>query len=103
MKKIFAVLLSCFFATCAFSQSASESEIWARVEALNKAVFQTKDSAAITELLADGVTYGHSTGLVEDKPTMIRNAVSNEEVYTNLTSERLNTVSAGNTVVVRYN
>ncbi|MDB5247820.1 MAG: hypothetical protein JWQ40_2214 [Segetibacter sp.] len=103
MKQILVLLLATSLTIPGFAQSSGkEGEVWVRVEALNKAIFEAKDSAAINELVADGVTYGHSTGLVEDKPTMIRNAVANEEVYSNLTSERLVTVDAGKAIVVRY-
>jgi hypothetical protein len=102
MKKIALVLLISFSALSVFSQTGKEAELWAKVEALNKAIFETKDSAVIQNLLADNVTYGHSTGLVENKPVMLHAAVSSQDVYKNLSLERLGTTYAGETAVVRY-
>lgn len=102
MNRFLSVLLITFSTLPAFSQSGKEAEVWARVEALNKAIFEDKDSAAIRELVADVVTYGHSTGDVENKPVMLHNAVTNAQVYNNLLVERLGTTRAGETVIVRY-
>lgn len=102
MKKLLFFLLVAFFASPAFCQSGKEAEVWAKVDALNKAVFETKDSAAIQDLVAASVTYGHSTGDVENKPVMLHNAVINTQVYNNLTSEKLVAINAGEAVIVRY-
>lgn len=102
MEKLFTVLLFSFITLTAFSQAGKEAEVWARVEALNKAVFETKDSAAIQDLVADSVTYGHSTGDVENKPVMLHNAVTNAQVYNNLSLERVGATRAGETIIVRY-
>ena len=58
-----------------FAQS-KEEKVWARVEALTKAVFETKDSAALVDLVSEHVTYGHSNGNLEDKKTMVSKAVA---------------------------
>ncbi len=102
MKKVLFILLIAFFASSSFCQSGKEAEVWARVDALNKAVFETKDSAAIEDLVSKAVTYGHSTGDVENKPVMLHNAVVNAQVYNNLLVERSGTTNAGETVIVRY-
>ena len=102
MKKLSFILLMSFFASTVFSQSGKDAEVWTKVEALNKAVFETKDSAAIQDLVAETVTYGHSTGVLENKPVMLHNAVHSLESYKDLSLERLSTTSAGQAVVIRY-
>ena len=102
MKKLLFILFLSFCTSIAFGQTGKEAEVWTKVEALNKAIFETKDSAAIQDLVAENVTYGHSTGLIENKPVMLHNAVSAPDVYKNLLLERLGTTYAGQTVVVRY-
>jgi hypothetical protein len=102
MNKSFALLLATFITASVFCQNNNESRGWAKAEALNKAVFETKDSVAISSLLAETATYGHSTGLLEDKPAMIRNAVSNPDNYKNISFERLSATPAGNAIIVRY-
>lgn len=102
MKQFLIILLITLFTSSAFGQSGKEAEVWTRVDALNKAVFETKDSAAIQDLVAEAVTYGHSTGDIENKPLMLHNAVHNTQVYRNLSVEKLGVSTAGETVIVRY-
>lgn len=102
MKKLLFILFLSFCTSIAFAQTGKEAEVWTKVEALNKAIFETKDSAAIQDLVAENVTYGHSTGLIENKPVMLHSAVSSPDVYKNLSLERLGTTYAGQTAVVRY-
>jgi len=49
------------------------------------------------------VTYAHSTGLVEDRPTMIQAAVSSPTKYKNLSVERGSINIDGKTAVLRHN
>ncbi len=102
MKKFLGILIITFLSSAAFCQSDKETEVWARVEALNKAVFETKDSAAIQDLVSNEVTYGHSTGIIEIKSVMLHNAIVNAQVYKNLLAERSGAIMVGKTVIVRY-
>lgn len=102
MNKFFTVLLITFSSLSAFSQSGKEAEVWARVEALNKAIFEDKDSAAIEDLVSDAVTYGHSTGIIENQPAMVHTSVSSTDVYKNISQERQGTIQAGQTFIIRY-
>src|SRR3954453_18212335 len=102
MRKVQFILFLSFCTSIVFGQSSKDAEVWAKVETLNKAIFETKDSATIQELVAENVTYGHSTGLLENKPVMLHNAVNSAESYSNLSLEKLSTTTAGPTVIVRY-
>lgn len=102
MKKLLFILLLLICTSSIFSQSGKEVEVWTKVEDLHKAIFETKDSAVIQKLVADSATYGHSTGLLENKPVMLHNAVHTLENYKNLSFERLSTTYAGPTVIVRF-
>jgi len=102
MKKLSAIFFFSFFALSALCQSGREAEVWARVDAINKAVFEAKDSAALEDLVADKATYGHSTGEIDDKRAMIHRSVSNTDVYKNITVEKSGVINAGEAVVVRY-
>ena len=68
MNKLTASLLLCCLLGCSslFAQSADEKAIADRVETLRKALI-TPDKKVLEELTADELSYGHSTGLVEDK------------------------------------
>ncbi|MBA4140156.1 MAG: nuclear transport factor 2 family protein [Segetibacter sp.] len=101
MKKLVIVLLTSFVALVAFSQSAEEVKVWARADALRKAVFETKDVTSLNDLVGSKVSYGHSTGLIEDKPTMIQNAVTSKTTYRNGSVEKSSIAFIDKTAIVR--
>ena len=86
-----------------FAQSKEEEKVWARVEALTKAVFETKDSAALVELVSTKVTYGHSSGTLEDKTTMVQKAIASKTEYKNRNFERVSIEVNDKTAIVRHN
>lgn len=102
MKKLLFILLLSFCTSVVFSQGGKDAAVWSKVEALNKAVFETKDSAVIEDLVAENVTYGHSSGLLENKRVMLHHAVTGPEEFKNVSSERISTTYEGSTVIVRY-
>jgi hypothetical protein len=101
MKKIVIFLLTSFVALSAFGQSSEEAKVWARADALRKAVFETKDSAVLNDLVGSKVTYGHSTGNIEDKPTMIHNAIVSKTTYRNSSVEKLSIAFIKETAILR--
>ncbi|MFL9481259.1 nuclear transport factor 2 family protein [Chitinophagaceae bacterium LWZ2-11] len=84
-----------------FAQT-KEQEVLKNVKELNEAVFITKDAAALEKLLDDKVTYGHSSGKVEEKSVMIRNAVSSTMTYPDFRIDSISVVVENNTAVVRH-
>ena len=89
-------------ATTSFAQSAAE-KVWARVESLTKAVFETKDSLALVDLVSQKVTYGHSGGNLEDKKTMVQKAAASKTEYKNRNFERVSIEVNDKTAIVRHN
>ncbi len=87
----------------AFAQSAEEQKVWNCVEKLTKAVFETKDSVALEGMVNKHLTYAHSSGLVEDRPTMIHAAASSPIKYKNISIEKGTIDVDGNTAVLRHN
>ena len=85
-----------------FAQS-KEEKVWERVEALTKAVFETKDGNALNDLVSENVSYGHSGGNVEDKKTMVTNAVASKTEYKNRNFERLSIQVNDKTAILRHN
>jgi hypothetical protein len=87
MNKLTATLLLCCLLGCSsfsYAQSADEKEIAAKVEMLRKALI-TPDKKALEDLVADDLSYGHSTGLVEDKAAFIDALVKGRVVLTSIT------------------
>ena len=103
MKNLLFVILFLIVSVASFSQSASVNQVWDRVEALTKAVFEAKDSVALLDLVSSKVTYGHSAGVIEDKKTMIEKAVASKTSYKNIVFEKVSADVDGNTAVIRHN
>jgi ketosteroid isomerase-like protein len=81
------IILAFFLATLlAFSSkaqqnnSAQQTEVMMKMANLRNAIL-SKDSAALSNLLADDVTYGHSSGLIQTKAELIRSVMSGEQDY----------------------
>jgi hypothetical protein len=85
-----------------FAQT-KEEKVWQRVEALTKAVFETKDSLALDDLVSEKVTYGHSGGNLEDKRTMVQKAAASKTEYKNKNFERISIDVNDKTAIVRHN
>lgn len=103
MKNHLFVALFVMASLTSLGQSSNENQLWNRVEALTKAVFDTKDSIALVDLVSSKVTYGHSGGNIEDKATMVQKAVASKTTYKNSVSEKVSVDIDGNTAVVRQN
>lgn len=103
MKKLFILIVCSVVSLAGFAQSANLDQVWARVEALTKAVFETKDANALKDLVSDRVSYGHSAGAIEDKATMIDKAVSNKTSYKDIVFEKVSADVEGNTAIIRHN
>jgi hypothetical protein len=98
------LLTALLFLTTAFTFAQSkEAKVWERVEALTKAVFETKDSAALQDLVSDKVTYGHSGGNLEDKKTMVQKAAASKTEYKNRSFEKVSIDVNDKTAIVRHN
>lgn len=101
MKKLLSIAL--LFVSLNVLAQSTEEKVWNQVETLTKAVFETKDRAALESLLNKYVTYAHSTGLVEDRSKMIQAATSSPTKYKNLSLERESINVDGKTAVLRHN
>ena len=69
-------MLTCFlFSTVMWAQSKEEKEVAASVEAMRKAMVDA-DKPVLEKIAADELSYGHSSGLIEDKATFVGSLVS---------------------------
>lgn len=84
------------------AQGGKEQKVMNKIKALNKAVFADKDSVALNALLSDKVSFGHSTGKLEDKQEMIRNAVANTMTYEDFKMDSATVFIEGNTAIARH-
>jgi hypothetical protein len=102
MKRIVTIAFL-FVSISTFAQSSAEEKVWSRVGALTQAIFETKDSAALADLVNDKVTYGHSGGNIENKTQMVHNAVTSATKYKDANIERVSINIDKKTAVLRHN
>ncbi len=103
MKKIVGLLwivLSSFLTT-AFAQSKEEMAVANAVETLKKAMIDA-DKAALENLAADDLSYGHSGGKIEDKAEFVRAIVSGESDFVKIDLTEQTIKITGNVAVVRH-
>jgi hypothetical protein len=103
MKNFLFISLFFLISMAALTQSSTVNQVWSRVEALTKAIFETKDSVALQDLVSKRVSYGHSGGNIEDKVAMIQKAVASKTTYKNSVFEKVSVDVDGNTAIVRHN
>ena len=101
MKKLFVVL---FLALTihSFGQT-DEQKVLDRVKQLNTAIFINRDSVALEGLMADKVTYGHSSAKIENRSEMIAGAIHSPSTFKNFMMDSATVFFEGkNTAVVRH-
>ncbi|MGZ8523645.1 MAG: nuclear transport factor 2 family protein [Chitinophagaceae bacterium] len=103
MNKYCTLLFLCCMMASTFSlaQSADEKEIAERVETLRKALI-TPDKAVLQELAADELSYGHSSGLVENKAAFVDALAGGKTVFTAVSFSDQTIKIAGNAAIVRH-
>lgn len=60
----------------------------------------SKDSIALSKVLADDVTYGHTNGLTQSKAELIRSIMSGEQDYKTIEPSDMNVRVYGNAAIV---
>jgi ketosteroid isomerase-like protein len=84
MKKTFYLLLLFVgISMSAQAQSKDEKEVAAAVEALKTALVSGKKSQ-LEAIAAPNLTYGHSSGLIEDKAAFVENIVSGKSDFVSI-------------------
>lgn len=84
-----------------FAQSNEEAAVLAAVDALTKAMLDA-DHAKLEELVADEVSYGHSSGVIQTKAQFVDSIISKETVYKAISVTEPSTAIAGNNAIVRH-
>lgn len=95
---LFALL---FWATAVSAQSGTSKKIAEAVDALHTALVNL-DSNTLDALTADDVSFGHSSGKVEDKQTFIRNAVRGSYKFNSIAATDEKITVSKRMAVVRY-
>jgi len=90
-KNIFLILFIIFFAINVKAQDANDPkmQVMMKMQDLRNALL-SKDSVSLSALLADDVSYGHSTGIIQTKAQLIRDVMSGFQDYKSIEPSDLN-------------
>jgi ketosteroid isomerase-like protein len=101
MKKIVLLLALCAVGYVAPAQSKDEQAVAAAVESLRKALVDPTP-AALERLAAPELSYGHSSGLVEDRAAFIKALTSGESDFKTMDLTRQTIQVVGDVALVRH-
>jgi ketosteroid isomerase-like protein len=101
IKKLICLIMISAVISGTMAQSKEEAAVTAAVENLKKAMIDG-DKAGLEKVTADQLSYGHSSGKVEDKATFVDNIVTGKSdfVTIDLTSQTVSV--AGDAAIVRH-
>lgn len=101
MKATILLIASLFSYTASIAQTADEKAVAAAVENLRKAMLDG-DKGRLEALTAPELTYGHSSGTLEDKSQFVEALASGKSDFTSidLTNQTIEVV--GNVALVRH-
>ena len=85
----------------AMAQNKEEAAVTAAVENLKKAMIDG-DKAGLQNITADQLSYGHSSGKVEDKATFVDNIVSGKSDFVTIELTNQTIAISGDAAIVRH-
>ena len=102
MKRLFSLLLlSIIICSSLTAQTKDEKAVAAAVGTLRKAMVDG-DRAALEKIAADGLSYGHSGGKVEDKAAFVENIANGNSDFLTIDLTEQTIYVSGNTAIVRH-
>lgn len=101
LKKSCLFLFMMFFAMLTFAQAKEEQAVAQAVEKLRKAMVDA-DKTTLYSLTSEKLTYGHSTGAMEDKNLFIENIINNKSDFVTLTLTEQTINISDNVALVRH-
>jgi hypothetical protein len=85
----------------AFADADEEAAVLGAVAALNQAMLDA-DRSALESLVADALSYGHSSGMIQTKAQFVAAIVNKETTYKSIALSEPLTIMAGNNAIVRH-
>lgn len=99
--KLLLSLLSVCVSFVLSAQSPDEKEVIAAVETLRQAMVDGNKSM-LEGIAADELSYGHSSGVVEDKDTFVENIASGKSDFVSIDISDQTITLAGTNAIVRH-
>jgi ketosteroid isomerase-like protein len=103
IKTVFMSLLIAagFSLNTAHAQTKAMQQVQAAVENLRKAMI-SGDSTQLASLAAEKLSYGHSSGVIQDKKTFVHAIASGESDFVTVEFNNQTIEVTGNTAIVRH-
>lgn len=102
MKRLFSFLLVCIALHFVVNaQSNDEKQVAAAVDILKKAMIDA-DQSKLDALTASNLSYGHSSGKIEDKAAFMNALVSGTSDFVSIDLSEQSVKITGNTAIVRH-
>ena len=102
LKFIASLMFCCLFAgSSLLAQSTDENKIAGQVEMLKKAMV-SGDTAALSGLTTEQLSYGHSNGLVEDKAAFLGQYVTGQSDFVTIDLSDQTIKISGDLAIVRH-
>jgi len=106
MKYFAAIIAVVLFQFSGLAQNSSKSKdeiaVAARVETLRQAMIDA-DGTKLKELTSAGLSYGHSSGLVQNQTTFIEKIVNGESDFVTIEFQNQTIEIVGDAAIVRHN
>jgi hypothetical protein len=106
MKYLFSILAVILFQFSGLAQNSSkskeESAVAARVETLRQAMIDA-DGTRLKELTSAGLSYGHSSGVVQNQAVFIQKIVNGESDFVTIEFQNQTIEIVGDAAIVRHN
>ena len=102
MKKYLLLLIPFCLVFCFSYAQTSEKEVAAAVESLNNAMIN-KNKQTLEKLVSKDVSYGHSTGAIQNKEEFMKDLLDGVVRFTTITSENQKITFADDLAIVRNN
>lgn len=102
MNKLFSCLvLSMMLAFAVNAQTKEEKDVAQAVETLKRALI-SGDEQSLKAITAENLSYGHSSGKIEDKQTFVETLVSGRSDFVSIDLTGQTIQISGNTAIVRH-
>lgn len=101
IKRLIYLIALTFVMNIAMAQNKEEAAVTAAVENLKKAMIDG-DKAGLQNITADQLSYGHSSGKVEDKATFVDNIATGKSDFVTIELTNQTIAIAGDAAIVRH-
>lgn len=100
-KPVYLLLVTVLLSVAVMAQSKEEAAVTAAVETLRKAMVDA-NKAALQKITATELSYGHSSGKVQNKAEFVEGIVSGASDFVSIDLTEQTVKIAGNTAIVRH-